>query len=92
MEEPAVTVSPAGRASGPGAGQRGIRSESARAAASGGSLAQARLRQPGQPGPAARPPLIRARNEQFLLGRIRDLGPCWRAAPPGLAAGSHPDR
>jgi predicted NBD/HSP70 family sugar kinase len=62
----------------------------AQAAASGGSPAQARLRQPGQPGSAARPPLIRAMNEQFLLGHIRNLGPCSRADLARLSGLSKP--
>src|SRR5579875_1376396 len=39
---------------------------------------------------AARPQLIRALNEQLLLGRIRDLGPCSRADLARLSGLSKP--
>jgi predicted NBD/HSP70 family sugar kinase len=41
-------------------------------------------------GQAARPQLIRALNEQLLLGHIRQLGPCSRAARPRLSGLSKP--
>jgi len=46
----------------------------------------------GMPGTmvAARPQLIRALNEQLLLGRIRDLGPCSRADLARLSGLSKP--
>jgi len=39
---------------------------------------------------AARPPLIRAMNEQLLLGHIRDVGPCSRADLARLSGLSKP--
>ena len=47
---------------------------------------------PGLAGPrsAARPPLIRAMNEQLLLGHIRDLGPISRADLARLSGLSKP--
>ena len=49
-------------------------------------------RQPSSAGPilAARPPLIRALNEQLLLGHIRDIGPCSRAELARLSGLSKP--
>jgi predicted NBD/HSP70 family sugar kinase len=79
-----------GAASGGSLAQGGASGSLAQGGASGGSLAQARQRQPGQPGSAARPPLIRAMNEQFLLGHIRDLGPCSRADLARLSGLSKP--
>ncbi len=47
-------------------------------------------RQPGRAMSAARPPLIRAMNEQFLLRQIRELGPCSRADLARLSGLSKP--
>ncbi|HMG61609.1 MAG TPA: MarR family transcriptional regulator, partial [Streptosporangiaceae bacterium] len=85
-----MTVTTAGGPADPGPAGAASGSNPPQAAASGGSLAQPRLRQPGQPGSAARPPLIRAMNEQFLLGHIRDLGPCSRADLARLSGLSKP--
>ncbi len=61
----------------------------AEAAAAGDLLP---MRQPPSPGPiaAARPQLIRALNEQLLLGHIRDIGPCSRAELARLSGLSKP--
>jgi predicted NBD/HSP70 family sugar kinase len=45
---------------------------------------------PAAPGQAARPQLIRALNEQLLLGHIRQLGPCSRAELARLSGLSKP--
>jgi DNA-binding transcriptional ArsR family regulator len=47
-------------------------------------------RPPGRAMSAARPPLIRAMNEQFLLSKIRELGPCSRADLARLSGLSKP--
>jgi predicted NBD/HSP70 family sugar kinase len=84
MREVAVTVT---TADGPAAGGPG---DSGPASAGGEGLARARERQPARPGAAARPPLIRAMNEQFLLGHIRDRGQVSRADLARLSGLSKP--
>src|ERR1700733_2417501 len=90
MREVAVTVTTVDGPADAGPADAGSASAAAGRGPSGGDAAQARQRQPARPGSAARPQLIRAMNEQFLLGHIRDLGQVSRADLARLSGLSKP--